>query len=542
MRLFLLLSCIVSLSLSLAACGGGGNGDPDFANFPGRFVGPAIAGLEYETETGSGVTGPQGQFDFETGETITFRIGDTELGTAPAKALMSPLDLVEDATPPRTNDELYRAVHYELRSPEAKLFNLIVFLQTLDADGDLANGIQVPVEVRALLAGIQIDFDLDVREFNQHVPFRRLIREGLLQGLWGGVGRPIRNLGRAIDAFYGYAGIQHQFEYERSSAWDEDGDGTPEGVQTIITITDEQIEAHFDEDADGVADALYRLVFTPTGNLNKSQFDEGNDGTIDREEVVEYDEHGDPERAYHYEGNVLEGAYYVTTDEFGLAEIEDEDDDGDGTIDYRYTRYRDADGRVYRIERDDGANGTVDRITTKAYDAKGHERLSEEDTDADGAPNRRFTYETDAMGRRTLYERDDGADGDIDYRVRTTYDDVNRTEFQQTDSDGDGVYDKVHLMQHDAQGRPIRRDRDDDADGTLDSRTTWTYTSGRIVQTTDHGLDGTIDYMRTILLNAAGNATSSETDEDNDGTTDYAESRQWAPGSAWHALQLGGQV
>ena len=61
----------------------------------GRLVDGPVEGVRFVSGSLSGVTGPDGQFQFEEGARIQFSIGDIALGEAvPAKALMSPLDLI----------------------------------------------------------------------------------------------------------------------------------------------------------------------------------------------------------------------------------------------------------------------------------------------------------------------------------------------------------------------------------------------------------------------------------------------------------------
>lgn len=140
--LFTSLALISSLSLS--GCGGGGSsssGDPvrsvaDAAQqssttsssselLQGQFVDSAVAGLWYETETQSGFTDANGFFNFLAGESVTFYLGQTELGTVDAKSLVTPLDMLAEGDHPD------------------KLQNMLRILQTLDADADTSNGIML---------------------------------------------------------------------------------------------------------------------------------------------------------------------------------------------------------------------------------------------------------------------------------------------------------------------------------------------------------------------------------------------------------------
>lgn len=133
-------------SLVLTGCGGGGgsssSGEPDVSSQPaasqnntstqtsqqlqqGQFVDSAVSGLWYETETQQGFTDENGFFNFLAGETVSFYLGQTLLGSVDAKSLVTPLDMLSDDDHPD------------------KLQNMLRILQTLDADADTSNGIAI---------------------------------------------------------------------------------------------------------------------------------------------------------------------------------------------------------------------------------------------------------------------------------------------------------------------------------------------------------------------------------------------------------------
>jgi hypothetical protein len=90
----------------------------------GYFLDSAIAGADYNTSSGlSGTTNSDGMFKYKEGDTVTFYIGDTLLGTAKAGKTVTPVTLFPD-------------------NKEASL-NLTQMLQTMDSDGDPSNGISL---------------------------------------------------------------------------------------------------------------------------------------------------------------------------------------------------------------------------------------------------------------------------------------------------------------------------------------------------------------------------------------------------------------
>ncbi|WP_087020323.1 carboxypeptidase regulatory-like domain-containing protein [Thaumasiovibrio subtropicus] len=132
----------------LAGCGGGG-GDGGSGNVPdtvvikkGVFVDSPVQGLSYVSGDTSGTTSATGEFEYEDGKTVTFSLGDVELGSANGGAVITPIDIVEGATD----------------STNPKVTNIIRLLQTADADGDPSNGITLE---KARLDALPDNLDLD---------------------------------------------------------------------------------------------------------------------------------------------------------------------------------------------------------------------------------------------------------------------------------------------------------------------------------------------------------------------------------------------
>lgn len=143
---------VLGATLTLTAClSGGGSSSIQ----TGIFIDSPVSGLEYQTASRSGVTSAQGTFRYQRGETLTFSLGGVELGSAVGQAQLSPQDLINDA-----DDSSHPAV-----------INMARLLQTLDADGNLNNGIQLEAAVRDAIRdyasstpGFQLDFS-DTAEF-----------------------------------------------------------------------------------------------------------------------------------------------------------------------------------------------------------------------------------------------------------------------------------------------------------------------------------------------------------------------------------------
>lgn len=141
----LLIACF------LPACGGGGGGDkdPDPVNpgpqpeiLTGVFIDSPVAGLNYTTESQSGTTNGDGEYNYMAGEQISFFIGGILLGTISAGPVTTPIMLVDGATD----------------ASDPAVINIVRLLQTLDGDNDPVNGINISSSVHTAAADMSLDF------------------------------------------------------------------------------------------------------------------------------------------------------------------------------------------------------------------------------------------------------------------------------------------------------------------------------------------------------------------------------------------------
>jgi len=88
------------------------------------------------------------------------------------------------------------------------------------------------------------------------------------------------------------------------------------------------------------------------------------------------------------------------------------DDDNDGVIDRRWTSIRDEQGRNILFEVDEDADGTPDRRTTWTYD--GDQEREQVDEHADGTVD--SVYWSDSESGRMMRDDDSDADGNLDQR------------------------------------------------------------------------------------------------------------------------------
>lgn len=90
----------------------------------GVLMNSPVSGVSYSASSGKkGITNDNGHFDFNYGDTVEFKLGSLTLGKVKGAPVVTPMDLAE--------------------GDEKKLLNLLVLLQSLDADGDASNGITI---------------------------------------------------------------------------------------------------------------------------------------------------------------------------------------------------------------------------------------------------------------------------------------------------------------------------------------------------------------------------------------------------------------
>ncbi|MGB1581243.1 MAG: hypothetical protein ACPHER_07025, partial [Nevskiales bacterium] len=125
------------LSSSLLACSNNDNDD----DINGRFVDGEVSGLQYSSTSYSGTTGSNGDYICTEGEFVSFSLGSLALGTVPCLSLTTPLEL------------------YNQSVTGTAVTNLGRLLQSLDEDGNPANGINITPAVSAAMQLQEIDMN-----------------------------------------------------------------------------------------------------------------------------------------------------------------------------------------------------------------------------------------------------------------------------------------------------------------------------------------------------------------------------------------------
>lgn len=148
LKLCLFLVSIVTLS----ACGGDSDDSGPSAGSTlqsGVFIDSAVEGLRFETTSQSGMTDANGTFQYKSGETVSFFIGDILIGSAVGGSQITPIELVPGAT----------------NANNTQVTNILRFMQSLDEDNNPANGIRISASVTAQASGQSLDFSLSPANF-----------------------------------------------------------------------------------------------------------------------------------------------------------------------------------------------------------------------------------------------------------------------------------------------------------------------------------------------------------------------------------------
>ena len=117
------------LGFGLTACGGGGGGGGPKV-YSGVFKDSNVQGMQFVSGGQKNITGKNGEFKYEAGSTVKFSVGGVTLGTAKAKNVMTPMDLVSKG-----------------KADSLEVVNRVRFLMMLDKDADPVNGIEIDKRV-----------------------------------------------------------------------------------------------------------------------------------------------------------------------------------------------------------------------------------------------------------------------------------------------------------------------------------------------------------------------------------------------------------
>ncbi len=265
-RAFLLLLVL----LALTACGGGSGGGVSPAALEGQFIDSTVIGLRYETPTTSGFTDDQGRFNYRSGETVRFFVGDVFIGEAVGQAIITPVELVAGAVDETNNQAL----------------NIVIFLQSVDDDGDESNGIRITTVANDAAAGQVVDFTLAAGVFDTDGGLQILV--STITGS-NGVARVLVPRGQARDAFRGNLLDLLAGDYRGTFAGDDtgnwvatvDANGSITGISTSDTFGADTISGTLSSSGEAnikgtVGTSTFSGTFSRSGEAGGSWLDTSN--------------------------------------------------------------------------------------------------------------------------------------------------------------------------------------------------------------------------------------------------------------------------
>ena len=144
--------------------------------YEGIFLDSKVSGLSYRSESSNGITDEEGKFEFYLDNELEFYLGDIALGSVNTNDLF--FYDVSSGSPSsggfgKRTEQFNTAIVTPLKiTPEAefeddrRVINKLIFLQTLDEDGDPQNGIHIPLEISSHLVDWDIDFDQTLVDFS----------------------------------------------------------------------------------------------------------------------------------------------------------------------------------------------------------------------------------------------------------------------------------------------------------------------------------------------------------------------------------------
>lgn len=245
--------CFAALSSIVVGCGGSSGGASQPQVQQGVFLDSAVMGLAYSTETHSGITDSSGTFEYIRGETVIFSLGGIQFGSAVGGSEITPFDLLgisdfDGATPAQIR----------------RLTNILIALQSLDADGNPDNGIDL-ADLDQSLAAEELDFDLDFDEFSG----------SRLSGIVAEIGGRLVDESSAVDHFLGSLDASIIVELPILAQYDNNADGIYEAevayeydsvglhIKTVTTTADPLtvIEDSFEYDGN------QRLIASTVGQI-----------------------------------------------------------------------------------------------------------------------------------------------------------------------------------------------------------------------------------------------------------------------------------
>lgn len=119
-----------------------------------------VQGMEYATQSTSGLTEEFGTFVCDLGDSVIFSVGDIALGDGVAGPFMNPIEIA-----------------YATDIFDYTATNIARFLQTIDDDGNPSNGIVIIEAVRTAAMGKSVDFNQSPGDFSDDPAVQQVVSD-----------------------------------------------------------------------------------------------------------------------------------------------------------------------------------------------------------------------------------------------------------------------------------------------------------------------------------------------------------------------------
>ena len=492
-----------------------------------------VVGLRFRTATHEGTTSATGEFLYEPGETVTFLVGDIALGDAEGQATITAFELAGMPVPSTVYDQVLaqdRVWQIEATQPMDRAVNIAVFLQSIDHDGDPANGIAISEAMHTAATGMSLEIDQPLEDFFRSYSLRRVMAAGRAAAVWNGP-RPVFRPAVATNALLAAVGVEARLPVQTRDAL---FNGDDEEATVVKTATHDEaghaLSSQTDFDAAGIAEPLL---------VEERRYNEYG--------ALTYwmtDRDGDPD-------NGVSASSYLYDESGYLVElIRDCDlDEANGARRYTFTVDEEGNRTQRRYVNDSPCGSPEDELRAYSYDAEG--RITREDLDTDPSNDdgyegfiaylyddagnlvridrhtatgmalsqrERLTYDEQ---NRLLERRREGPAGQATYLERWTYDGLTRVYRVDADGDPGNGFDRfVDVFDDDGRVLLSLRDDDDADDNGIVRRRVYTYADDGLllVAVTDSDLDDAngASQVQTLVRDASGRLLESIYDEDDD--------------------------
>jgi uncharacterized protein len=178
MRNKLFIYLLVLTALCVAPCNNGYSLQKGKA--VGYFADGPVQGLTYKTLSQNGITDAAGRFEYLTGEAVTFSVGDLALGSAlGAEQMTSAHFITVTASSPFGATKTPLPAGDPQKVTNQIVTNLARFIQSLDKDGNIENGVTISPAAEKIAGKYQgkINFDQSGNEFTADANVTALFKE-----------------------------------------------------------------------------------------------------------------------------------------------------------------------------------------------------------------------------------------------------------------------------------------------------------------------------------------------------------------------------